>query len=104
MYCVHDGTPISKSEVDGKQLQRSYRPKFVYLFQTCRRRFSLLAWTTTPWTLPANVALAVNPDLTYAVVNMMVKSSCCQRFSKMCFLKKNINRWSTKSHEIAVGG
>ena len=26
----------------------------------------LLVWTTTPWTLPANVACAVNPDLTYA--------------------------------------
>src|ERR1700736_3878398 len=29
---------------------------------------SLLAWTTTPWTLPANMALAVHPDVTYCVV------------------------------------
>ncbi|MDQ2817351.1 MAG: isoleucine--tRNA ligase, partial [Candidatus Eremiobacteraeota bacterium] len=31
-------------------------------------RTSLLAWTTTPWTLPANMALAVHPDVTYCVV------------------------------------
>ena len=30
--------------------------------------FSLLAWTTTPWTLPSNLALAVGPELDYAVL------------------------------------
>ena len=30
--------------------------------------FSLLAWTTTPWTLPANMFLAVNPDITYSLI------------------------------------
>src|SRR4029453_3717502 len=32
---------------------------------------SFLAWTTTPWTLPANVALAVHPDLDYAKVRVV---------------------------------
>src|SRR5262249_10217613 len=33
-----------------------------------RKKEYLLIWTTTPWTLPANVAAAVNPDLTYAKI------------------------------------
>ena len=33
-----------------------------------RTRMSAVIWTTTPWTLPANVAVAVHPDLRYALV------------------------------------
>lgn len=69
MYCVHDGTPISKSEV---AMENSYRvvtdPSLYTYFKLVDEDMSLLAWTTTPWTLPANVALAINPDLTYSVV------------------------------------
>lgn len=69
MYCVHDGTPISKSEV---AMENSYKevtdPSLYTYFKLVDEDINLLAWTTTPWTLPANVALAVNPDLTYAVV------------------------------------
>ena len=35
----------------------------------------LLVWTTTPWTLPANVACAVNPDLTYARSSRTARST-----------------------------
>ena len=31
---------------------------------------SVLAWTTTPWTIPANMALAVGPDIDYVVVRL----------------------------------
>ncbi len=69
MYCVHDGTPISKSEV---AMENSYKevtdPSLYTYFKLVDEDLNLLAWTTTPWTLPANVALAVNPDLTYVVV------------------------------------
>ncbi len=69
MYCVHDGTPISKSEV---AMENSYKevtdPSLYTYFKLVDENLSLLAWTTTPWTLPANVALAINPDLTYVVV------------------------------------
>ncbi len=69
MYCVHDGTPISKSEV---AMENSYKevtdPSLYTYFKLVDEDLSLLAWTTTPWTLPANVALAINPDLTYNVV------------------------------------
>lgn len=69
LYCTRDATPISKSEV---AMENSYKPVtdaslFVYL-KLVDEDASLLAWTTTPWTLPANVAVAVNPELTYSVV------------------------------------
>ena len=69
MYCVHDGTPISKSEV---AMENSYKevtdPSLYVNFKLVDEDLSLLAWTTTPWTLPANVALAINPELTYSLV------------------------------------
>ncbi len=51
-----------------------------------------LVWTTTPWTLPANVAVAINPDLTYAVVadesgdNLYIVGTTA--FEKLKFFKK----------------
>lgn len=69
LYCTRDATPISKSEV---AMENSYKEVtdaslFVYL-DLVDESASLLAWTTTPWTLPANVAVAVNPKLTYVEV------------------------------------
>jgi isoleucyl-tRNA synthetase len=69
LYCTRDATPISKSEV---AMENSYKETtdaslFVYL-DLVDEPASLLAWTTTPWTLPANVVVAVNPKLTYVEV------------------------------------
>ena len=44
-------------------------PSIVVRFRRCDGQGSLLAWTTTPWTLPSNVALAVHPDETYVDVD-----------------------------------
>ncbi len=73
VYCTRDATPISKSEV---AMENSYKEVtdpsvFVYFKLADQARFEnkyLLAWTTTPWTLPANVALAVNTKLKYVEV------------------------------------
>jgi isoleucyl-tRNA synthetase len=66
MYCPRCGTPIASSEI---AMDKSYR---TIEEDTITVRFKLkdedayvLAWTTTPWTLPSNLALIVNPDLTY---------------------------------------
>lgn len=37
---------------------------------------SMIAWTTTPWTLPSNLALVVNPDMDYVKVTGTVKVYC----------------------------
>lgn len=69
IYCTKDATPISKSEV---AMENSYKmdtdPSIYVYFQLEDSDEKLLAWTTTPWTLPANVALAVNPELDYTLV------------------------------------
>ncbi len=69
MYCTLDATPLSKAEVtmDAGAYQDVTDPS-VYTKFTLEDGTVLLAWTTTPWTLPANTALAVNPDITYVEV------------------------------------
>ncbi|MGE5309671.1 MAG: class I tRNA ligase family protein, partial [Sphaerimonospora mesophila] len=60
VYCTKDATPISKSEV---AMENSYQmdtdPSVFVYFKLEDVDEYMLAWTTTPWTLPANVAVAV---------------------------------------------
>jgi isoleucyl-tRNA synthetase len=69
MYCTLDATPLSKAEVtmDAGAYQDITDPSVYTKFKLEDGR-TLLAWTTTPWTLPANTALAVNPKITYLEV------------------------------------
>ena len=71
MYCTRDATPLSKAEVtmDAGAYQDVTDPSVYVRFQLEDGR-TLLVWTTTPWTLSANIALAVNADLTYAEVEV----------------------------------
>lgn len=70
VYCTKDATPISKSEV---AMENSYQqdtdPSVYVYFQLEGTDEYLLTWTTTPWTLPANVAIAINPKIDYVLVN-----------------------------------
>jgi isoleucyl-tRNA synthetase len=71
LYCTRDATPIAKAEV---AMDNSYKevtdPAVFIKFKLDGEDASLLAWTTTPWTLPANTAAAVNKDLDYAEVQL----------------------------------
>lgn len=71
MYCTLDGTPLSKAEVtmDSGAYQDVTDPSVYVKFKLVDGG-TLLAWTTTPWTLPANTAVAVNEDLDYAEVKV----------------------------------
>ena len=71
MYCTLDATPLSKAEVtmDAGAYQDVTDPS-VYVKFNLDDGSTLLAWTTTPWTLPANTALAVNQKLTYVEVKV----------------------------------
>ncbi|MFH1354022.1 MAG: isoleucine--tRNA ligase [bacterium] len=65
-YCVRCETPLSNFEVAS-----SYRDRTdvaVYVLLRVDQQLSLLIWTTTPWTLPGNAAVAVNAELTYVSV------------------------------------
>ncbi len=84
LYCPHCSTPLSKSEI---AMDNSYKiikdstvvVKFKLINDDKRQATSdkrniskgniyAIAWTTTPWTLPGNLALTVNPEITYAYV------------------------------------
>ncbi len=69
MYDTKFATPVSKAEVtmDNDAYQTVTDPSAYVKFKLKDSDEYLLAWTTTPWTLPANMALAVNPKLDYGV-------------------------------------
>jgi isoleucyl-tRNA synthetase len=68
-YCPRCGTALSSHEVALGYSEVEDPSIYVRFPVNGRARTSLLVWTTTPWTLPANQAVAVNPDVTYAVVD-----------------------------------
>ena len=66
-YCPRCGTPLSSAEVSQGYKTVKERSAVVR-FKAAGEDAYFLAWTTTPWTLPSNVALCVNPDETYCKV------------------------------------
>ncbi len=92
LYCTRDATPISKAEVamdnsyqdvtdpsvyvklrllgadDSTPAEDTKRPSAGLSTSAAQAPVYLLAWTTTPWTLPANTAAAINADAEYAEV------------------------------------
>ena len=66
-YCPRCGTALSSHEV-AQGYQDVDDPSVYVRFRLTDADESLLVWTTTPWTLPANQAAAIHPDVTYAAV------------------------------------
>ncbi len=95
MYDTRFATPVSKAEVtmDNDAYQTVTDPSAFVRFKLRAGEASkaglpddtaILAWTTTPWTLPANLMLAVNPEMTYCLVNcgnehFVVAKSCLEQ-------------------------
>ncbi|MCX2713518.1 isoleucine--tRNA ligase [Mycolicibacterium sp. J2] len=72
-YCWNDETPLSNHELrmDDDVYQSRQDPALTVGFKATDGPVAghyLLIWTTTPWTLPSNQAVAVNPEVTYVVV------------------------------------
>ncbi len=69
MYCPRCATPLAKAEI---AMDNSYKniteDSVVIKFKLKDEKVYALAWTTTPWTLPSNLALTVNPKLSYAYI------------------------------------
>jgi isoleucyl-tRNA synthetase len=75
-WCIHDQTALAEAEVEYRQhtspsvyvkFPLKSDPALIDEKLTGRNVF-LLIWTTTPWTLPANLGIAVNPDFEYAAL------------------------------------
>ncbi|MEB3065201.1 isoleucine--tRNA ligase [[Mycobacterium] zoologicum] len=72
-YCWRDETPLSNHELrmDDDVYQSRQDPALTVGFRFAEGELEgahLLVWTTTPWTLPSNQAVAVNPDVTYVQI------------------------------------
>ncbi len=75
-WCIHDQTALAEAEVEYKlHTSPSIYVKFPLVTDPSEldpalagRRVSLVIWTTTPWTIPANLGIAVHPDFEYAAI------------------------------------
>jgi isoleucyl-tRNA synthetase len=75
-WCIHDQTALAEAEVEYQQhTSPSVYVKFPLVSDPASidpalagRKVFFLVWTTTPWTLPANLGIAVNPDFEYAAI------------------------------------
>ncbi|MEO0115798.1 MAG: isoleucine--tRNA ligase [candidate division WOR-3 bacterium] len=68
-WCARCGTALSEHEIVTEGYRELTHPSLYLKFPIIgREKEYLLVWTTTPWTLTANVACAVHPDLTYVKV------------------------------------
>lgn len=70
LYCPHCETPLAKSEIAMDNSYKNVKDLTVTVKFKIKEKENTyaIAWTTTPWTLPSNLALAVKPELTYAFV------------------------------------
>ena len=75
-WCIHDQTALAEAEVEYKlHTSPSIYVKFPLVTNPAEidenlkdKKVSLVIWTTTPWTIPANLGIAVHPDYEYAAV------------------------------------
>ncbi|MBU1033101.1 isoleucine--tRNA ligase [Patescibacteria group bacterium] len=72
LYCPRCATPLSNFEIAmGDSYEEHEDPAITVKFKVKGEKDTyFLAWTTTPWTLPANVAIVAHPDLVYVKVHM----------------------------------
>jgi len=95
-YCSHCGTPLSNFEVN--QGYKDVKDPSIYIKVRIKGEDNayLLVWTTTPWTLPANVALAVGKDIKYVRVKagdeefIVAEDRASEIFGKDCKISKKL--------------
>lgn len=80
-WCPRCGTSLSEHEMTGSHKDITHTAVYVKV-PLKEKDYDILVWTTTPWTLTANVALAVNPKLDYALVK-------CSEYEKPFILAKS---------------
>ncbi|MBI4028926.1 MAG: isoleucine--tRNA ligase [Candidatus Blackburnbacteria bacterium] len=73
-WCPRCGTAISQHEMLTEDYKEITHESVFVMYPVKGKDFSLLVWTTTPWTLLANVAVAVDPNLEYVEVEKNNKS------------------------------
>ncbi len=97
-YCPRCGTPLSDHEVAQGYRQAVDPSVFVRLPLIDDPGTSLLVWTTTPWTLPGNVAVAVHPDVDYVIVERKMED---ERVEKL-ILAKDLLEQVFRDEEVEI--
>lgn len=69
-WCPRCGTAISQHEILTEEYQELTHKAVFVKYLVVDQDFSLLIWTTTPWTLPGNVSVAINPEFDYEVCEL----------------------------------
>ncbi len=78
-YCPRCGTPLADHEVALGYKETEDPSVYVRMPLVDEEGTSLLVWTTTPWTLPANVAVAAHPEVTYVKVERRLPDGGTER-------------------------
>lgn len=104
MYDTKFATPVSKAEVtmDNDAYQTVTDPSAYVKFKLVDRDEYVLAWTTTPWTLPANMALAISDKLEYGLYEVEgEKLIVAKKLAQKLFGDEAIEQKSYSSNELA---
>lgn len=96
-YCPRCGTPLSDHEVAQGYDDATDPSVFVRMPLVDKPDTSLLVWTTTPWTLPANVAVAAHPDVDYVTIERDNNGT-----KEKLILAKNLVEKIFKDEEVKV--
>jgi isoleucyl-tRNA synthetase len=90
-YCPRCGTPLSDHEVALGYEENTPDPSIFVRFPVKGESGTyFLVWTTTPWTLPGNVALAVGPDVTYVTVEQKMEDGAGGSRTEKLILAKDL--------------
>ncbi|MBI4883927.1 MAG: isoleucine--tRNA ligase [Actinobacteria bacterium] len=79
-YCWRCETPLSNTETRMDDVYRDRQDPAITVQFRLDTGENVLAWTTTPWTLPSNLALAVGPEIDYAVMEQVDRDGVAQRY------------------------
>ena len=98
-WCPRCGTAISQHEILTEEYKELTHSSVYLKYPAVDEDFSFLVWTTTPWTLPGNVALAVHPELDYCLLETEDK----ERLWLVASLKEKIFGKKGKVFKIVKG-
>lgn len=97
-YCPRCGTPLSDHEVAQGYSEAVDPSVFVRLPLIDDPDTSLLVWTTTPWTLPGNVAVAAHPDVDYVIVERKLADGRTEKL----ILAKDLVKQVFRDEEVEI--
>ncbi|MDB5178110.1 MAG: isoleucine-tRNA ligase [Patescibacteria group bacterium] len=102
-YCPRCATPLSNFEVNQNYKDNVPDPSvYVKLAVVGEQGTSLLAWTTTPWTLPANSALAVDEKADYVTVELLDDGDSWKKGEKLVLAKARLDELTLRKAEYKV--